>query len=162
MKNRWILVVRTAIGYPYYKDSPLRDHGNQNCLISVVTQRGVLVVRIAYGCPYNKDPAIFHLFLKYHKWKIVYSLLTICLSASHYGLPVRPRCLFSWEYLWKDSWGLPMRAKSSKQRCPALCLIDTIWSPWLWPRRSSPWPRGLKSSKIGLSSARGQHYFLEC
>ena len=90
MKNRWILVVRTAIGYPYYKDSPLRDHGNQNCniltsfvvemegrqdegrqdvavLISVVTQRGVLVVRIAYGCPYYKDPAIFHLFLKYHK-----------------------------------------------------------------------------------------------
>ena len=33
-----------------------------------------------------------------------------------------------------------------------------------WPRRSSPWPwpRGLKSSKIGLSSARGQHYFWNC
>ena len=30
VKNRWILVVRTAIGYPYYKDSPLRDHGNQD------------------------------------------------------------------------------------------------------------------------------------
>ena len=29
-----------------------------------------------------KDPAIFHLFLKYHKWKIVYSLLSICLSGS--------------------------------------------------------------------------------
>ena len=51
-------------------------------LISVVTQRGVLVVEIAYGCPYYKDPAIFHLFLNYHKWKIVYSLLTICLCAS--------------------------------------------------------------------------------
>ena len=54
------------------------DHeGRQDVavLISVVTQRGVLVVRIAYGCPYYKDPAIFHLFLKYHKWKIVYSLL---------------------------------------------------------------------------------------
>ena len=25
---------------------------------------------------------------------------------------------------------------------------------------SSPWPRSLKSSKIALSSARGQHYFL--
>ena len=43
-------------------------------------------------------------------------------------------------------------------------LEDTFWSPWSWPRRSSPWPwpRGLKSSKIGLSSARGQHYFLNC
>ena len=46
------------------------DHeGRQDIavLISVVTQRGVLVVGIAYGCPYYKDPAIFHLFLKYHK-----------------------------------------------------------------------------------------------
>ena len=36
----------------------------------------------------------------------------------------------------------------------------TFSSPW--PRRSSPWPgpRSLKSSKIALSSARGQHYFL--
>ena len=41
-------------------------------------------------------------------------------------------------------------------------LEDTFWSPWPWPRRSSPWPwpRSLKSSKIALSSARGQHYFL--
>ena len=31
-----------------------------------------------------------------------------------------------------------------------LDLEDTFWSPW---------PRGLKSSKIALSSARGQHYF---
>ena len=31
-------------------------------------------------------------------------------------------------------------------------LEDTFWRPW-------PWPRGLKSSKIVLSSARGQHYF---
>ena len=30
-------------------------------------------------------------------------------------------------------------------------LEDTFWSPW---------PRGLKSSKIGLFSARGQHFFL--
>ena len=39
---------------------------------------------------------------------------------------------------------------------------DTFSSPWPWPRRSSswPWPRSLKSSKIALSSARGQHYFL--
>ena len=61
------------------------DHeGRQDItvLISVVTQRGVLVVGIAYGCPYYKDPAIFHLFLKYHKGKIVYSLLSICLCAS--------------------------------------------------------------------------------
>ena len=33
-----------------------------------------------------------------------------------------------------------------------LGLEDTFWSPW-------PWPRSLKSSKIALSSARGQHYF---
>ena len=45
-------------------------------------------------------------------------------------------------------------------------LEDTFWSPWPWPwpRRSSPWPwpwpRSLKSSKIALSSARGQYYFL--
>ena len=36
---------------------------------------------------------------------------------------------------------------------------DTLWSPWPWPRRSDPWPRSLKSSKIVLSSVRGQHYF---
>ena len=37
-----------------------------------------------------------------------------------------------------------------------------FWSPWPWPQRSSswPWPRSLKSSKIALSSARGQGYFL--
>ena len=34
-----------------------------------------------------------------------------------------------------------------------LGLEDTFWSPW-------PWPRSLKTSKIVLSSARGQHYFL--
>ena len=34
-------------------------------------------------------------------------------------------------------------------------LEDTFWSPW-------PCPRGLKFLKIGLSSARGQHYFLNC
>ena len=43
-------------------------------------------------------------------------------------------------------------------------LEDTFSSPWPWPRRSSPWPwpwpRNLKSSKIALSSARGQHHFL--
>ena len=40
-------------------------------------------------------------------------------------------------------------------------LENTIWSRWLWPRRSSPWPwpRSLKSTKIALSSARWQHYF---
>ena len=32
-------------------------------------------------------------------------------------------------------------------------LEDTFWSPW-------PWPRSLKSSKIALLSARGQHSFL--
>ena len=39
-------------------------------------------------------------------------------------------------------------------------LEDTFWCPW--PRRSSPWPwpRSLKSSKIALSLARVQQYFL--
>ena len=36
--------------------------------------------------------------------------------------------LISWEYLWKDSWGPPMRAKSSKQRCPALCILDLSYN----------------------------------
>ena len=46
--------------------------------------RGTLVVGIAYGCPYYKGSAIFSLvfFFKYHKWKIVYSLQTLCRSAS--------------------------------------------------------------------------------
>ena len=45
-----------------------------------------------------------------------------------------------------------------------LGLEDTFWSLWPWSRRSSPWPWlwSLKSSKIALSSARGQHYFLNC
>ena len=34
-----------------------------------------------------------------------------------------------------------------------LGLEDTFWSPW-------PWPRSLKFSKIALSSARGQYYFI--
>ena len=29
-------------------------------------------------------------------------------------------------------------------------LENTFWSPWPWARRSSPWPRSLKSSKIAL------------
>ena len=37
-------------------------------------------------------------------------------------------------------------------------LEDIFWSPWPW--RSSPWLGSLKSSKIILFSARGQHYFL--
>ena len=38
----------------------------------------------------------------------------------------------------------------------------TFCSPW--PRKSSPWPwpRSLISSKIALSSVRGQQYFLYC
>ena len=42
-----------------------------------------------------------------------------------------------------------------------LGLEDTFSSPW--PRRSSPWPRprSLRSSKIDMSSAQGQHYFFE-
>ena len=28
----------------------------------------------------------------------------------------------------EDSWGLPMRAKSSKQRCPALCILDLSYN----------------------------------
>ena len=57
------------IGSPQLSFPGVDHEGRQDIavLISVVTQRGVLVVGIAYGCPYYKDPAIFHLFLKYHK-----------------------------------------------------------------------------------------------
>ena len=89
VKYHWSCRVGVCYGHLTASGSwhgfPGVDHeGRQDIavLISVVTQRGVLVVGIAYGCPYYKDPAIFHLFLKYHKWKIVYSLLTICLCAS--------------------------------------------------------------------------------
>ena len=45
--------------------------------------RGTLVVVIAYGYPYIKGSAIFSLvYFKYHKWKIVYSLQTLCRFAS--------------------------------------------------------------------------------
>ena len=45
--------------------------------------RGTLVVGIAYGYPYYKGSAIFSLvFFKYHKWKIVYSLQSLCRCAS--------------------------------------------------------------------------------
>ena len=45
--------------------------------------RGTLVVGIAYGYPYCKGSAIFSLvYFKYHKWKIVYSLETLCRCAS--------------------------------------------------------------------------------
>ena len=44
--------------------------------------------------------------------------------------------------------------------------LSQRWSPRgrPWPRRSSlwPWPRSLKFSKTGLSSARGQHFLLNC
>ena len=41
-------------------------------------------------------------------------------------------------------------------------LEDAFWSPWPWPQRSNPRHRNLKFSKIPLSLARGQHYFLNC
>ena len=110
-KNRWTLVVRTTIGYPYYK-------GICVCEPCVTTEiitgkfdvlrgrllgttmdvklvgydfrghtRWTLVVGIAYGCPYYKGSAIFSLvFFKYHKWKIVYSLQSLCRSANPQGL----------------------------------------------------------------------------
>ena len=64
MKYHWSFGSLTASGSTFP-----RNEGRQDIavLISVVMQRGVLVVGIAYGCPYYKDPAIFHLFLKYHK-----------------------------------------------------------------------------------------------
>ena len=39
-------------------------------------------------------------------------------------------------------------------------LRDNIRGGVLEDTFSSPWPRSLKSSRIALSSARGQHYFL--
>ena len=43
--------------------------------------------------------------------------------------------------------------ESSRTHFEVLGLGLKASSPW-------PWPRSLKSSKIALSSARGQHYFL--
>ena len=63
-KSRWILEVRTAIDYPYYKDSPLRDHGNQNCTILMS-----FMVDSWEALSTSKIQRLFHLFLKYHKWK---------------------------------------------------------------------------------------------
>ena len=73
------------------------------------------------------------------------------------------RCkAFFWHILqrwspWGRPWGRPWGVLED-------VLEDTFWSPWPWPwpRRSSPWPwpRSFKSSKIALSSARGQQYFL--
>ena len=45
--------------------------------------RGTLVVGMVYGYPYYKGSAIFSLVIfKYHKWKIVYSLQSLCPCAS--------------------------------------------------------------------------------
>ena len=87
-KNRWTLVVRTAIGYPYYKGSPCVtteiitdkfDVLRGRLQVVMISQesttkdvklvgydfrghtRGTLVVGIAYGCPYYKGSAIFSL-----------------------------------------------------------------------------------------------------
>ena len=53
---------------------------------------------------------------------------------------------------WYFNWGGPGPLGPPWLR---LCLEDTFWKPW-------PWPRSLKSSKIALSSTRGQHKFLNC
>ena len=52
------------------------------------------------------------------------------------------------------AWFSCCRARRIRnQREDVLGLENTFWSSWHWPRN-------LKSSKIALSSARGQHYFL--
>ena len=52
---------------------------------------------------------------------------------------------------WPRGHILKSLALASKPQVLGLGLVAS--SPW-------PWPRSLKSSKIALSSARGQHYFL--
>ena len=52
-----------------------------------------------------------------------------------------------------DAVGLVPEVESSRTRFEVLCLGLEASSPW-------PWPRSLRSSKIALSSARGQHYLL--
>ena len=49
--------------------------------------------------------------------------------------------------------------KSSRTSLASRAHFEVL--AWPWPQRSSPWPepRSLKSSKIALSSARGQHFF---
>ena len=53
----------------------------------------------------------------------------------------------------KDLWSNLQRWSPRGRPWLQGVLDDTFSSPW-------PWPRSLKSSKIALSSARGQHYFL--
>ena len=104
-------------------------------LISVVTQRGVLVVRIAYGCLYYKDPGIFHLFLKYHKWKIVYSLLSICLAAIHYRPPnvCKPMHLkYIKKVLLIECWKPGLDARSQFQAFAFLKSDMTSSDPGVW------------------------------
>ena len=80
-KNRWTLVVRIAIGYPYYKGSPsvTTEIITEKYDVVMICQesttkvvklfgydfrgntRGTLAVGIAYGYPYCKGSAIFSL-----------------------------------------------------------------------------------------------------
>ena len=73
----------------------------------------------------------------------------------------------AWSHIYQLMLSKQVGSGTSKRYCSQKLLVltrggvleDTFWSPW--PRRSSPrpWPRGLKSSKIGLSSARGSSIF---
>ena len=66
------------------------------------------------------------------------------------------RFLFrGWENRWWPEVESSRTSLASRTHFEVLGLGLEASSPW-----PSPWPRSLRSSKIALSSARGQHYFL--
>ena len=92
--------------------------------------------------------------------------ISVCFSAP----PPLSACTPSLWWLWRRHCSTPWTRGGVFEDILGLrdifgledVLKDTFWSFWPWSRRLSPWPwpQSLKPSKIALSSARGQHYFL--
>ena len=74
-----------------------------------------------------------------------------------FGTVIRKKLFEKWQKLTKK-----MKREKQNKKTRGGVLNGIFWSPWPWPWRSSSCslPRSLKSSKIALFSARGQHHFL--